>query len=71
MIIDNKGKIVDTRRKIKPTHVERSVFGEGDGSDLAVHDLEIGRLGALNCWEHLQPLTKYAMYSYKGRCRGG
>lgn len=27
------------------------------------HDVEgIGLLGALNCWEHLQPLTKYAMY---------
>ena len=63
MIIDRTGKIVDTRRKLKPTHVERSVFGEGDGSDLAVHELDIGRLGALNCWEHLQPLTKYAMYS--------
>ena len=39
------------------------MFGEGDGSDLAVHELEIGRVGALCCWEHLQPLTKYAMYS--------
>jgi nitrilase len=63
MIIDRTGKIVATRRKLKPTHVERSVFGEGDGSGLAVHELDIGRVGALNCWEHLQPLTKYAMYS--------
>jgi aliphatic nitrilase len=51
------------RRKLKPTHVERSVFGEGDGSDLQVHDTALGRIGALNCWEHLQPLTKCAMYS--------
>ncbi|GLY83328.1 carbon-nitrogen hydrolase family protein [Actinoallomurus iriomotensis] len=58
------GEVIATRRKLKPTSVERSVFGEGDGSDLAVHEVEgIGRLGALNCWEHLQPLTKYAMYS--------
>ncbi len=57
------GTVVNTRRKLKPTHVERVLFGEGDGSDLAVHDIEgIGLLGALNCWEHLQPLTKYAMY---------
>lgn len=57
------GTVVNTRRKLKPTHVERALFGEGDGSDLAVHDIEgIGLLGALNCWEHLQPLTKYAMY---------
>lgn len=51
------------RRKLKPTHVERSVFGEGDGSDLQVHDTNLGKIGGLNCWEHLQPLTKYAMYS--------
>lgn len=57
------GSTVSTRRKLKPTHVERALFGEGDGSNIAVHDVEgIGILGALNCWEHLQPLTKYAMY---------
>jgi aliphatic nitrilase len=63
-IIDAEGRTVATRRKLKPTHVERTVFGEGDGSDLAVHDrADVGRLGALCCWEHLQPLTKYAMYA--------
>ncbi|RJO72545.1 carbon-nitrogen hydrolase family protein [Nocardia panacis] len=54
---------VHVRRKLKPTHVERSVYGEGDGSDLAVYDTPLGRVGALNCWEHLQPLTKFAMFS--------
>ena len=62
-IIGPDGETVAQRRKLKPTHVERSVFGEGDGSDLAVHELDIGRVGALCCWEHLQPLSKYAMYS--------
>jgi aliphatic nitrilase len=62
-IIGPDGETVAQRRKLKPTHVERSVFGEGDGSDLAVHQLDIGRVGALCCWEHLQPLSKYAMYS--------
>lgn len=62
-IIGPSGETVATRRKLKPTHVERTVFGDGDGSDLAVHDLEVGRLGALCCWEHIQPLTKYAMYA--------
>jgi aliphatic nitrilase len=62
-IIGPDGRDVARRRKLKPTHVERTVFGEGDGSDLAVHDLDIGRLGALCCWEHLQPLSKYAMYA--------
>jgi aliphatic nitrilase len=63
MLIDRDGEIVAARRKLKPTHVERTIFGEGDGSDLAVHQLDIGRVGALCCWEHLQPLTKYAMYA--------
>ena len=58
------GEILFTRRKLKPTHVERAMFGEGDGSHLHVLDAPgIGRLGALNCWEHLQPLSKFAMYS--------
>jgi nitrilase len=63
VLIDAQGEIVHSRRKLKPTHVERSVFGEGAGSDLAVLDTEIGKVGSLCCWEHLQPLTRYAMYS--------
>jgi aliphatic nitrilase len=51
------------RRKLKPTHVERTVFGEGDGSDLAICEMEGVRIGQLCCWEHLQPLSKYALYS--------
>lgn len=62
-LIDDEGRIVKTRRKLKPTHVERTVFGEGDGSDLAVMPTAIGNIGMLCCWEHLQPLTKYAMYA--------
>ena len=62
-VIGPDGSVKHNRRKLKPTHVERSVFGEGDGSDLAVHDTKLGRLGALCCWEHVQPLTKYAMFS--------
>ena len=62
VIIGPDGEILLTRRKLKPTHVERTIFGEGDGSDLQVVDAEFGRLGALNCWEHVQPLMKMAMY---------
>ncbi|MGF1475794.1 MAG: carbon-nitrogen hydrolase family protein [Geminicoccaceae bacterium] len=62
-LIGADGEMIARRRKLKPTHVERTVFGEGDGSDIAVHDTSLGRLGALCCWEHLQPLTKYAMYA--------
>jgi len=62
-IIGPDGEVIANRRKLKATFVERSVYGEGDGSDLAVHDTALGRLGALCCWEHLQPLSKYALYS--------
>lgn len=62
-VIGPEGELIGNRRKLKPTHVERSVYGEGDGSDLAVFDLPFGRVGALCCWEHYQTLTKFAMYS--------
>ena len=63
-LIGPDGETIAKRRKLRPTHAERTVYGEGDGSDLAVHErADIGRLGALCCWEHLQPLSKYAMYA--------
>lgn len=62
-IISADGMVIANRRKLRPTHVERAIYGDGDGTNLAVHNTDIGRLGALCCWEHLQPLTKYAMYS--------
>ncbi|WP_454903119.1 carbon-nitrogen hydrolase family protein [Variovorax gossypii] len=62
-LIDDQGNTVQTRRKLKPTHVERTVFGEGDGADLHVVETPIGNIGSLCCWEHLQPLSKYAMYA--------
>lgn len=62
-IIDETGHRIATRRKLRTTHVERTVFGEGDGSDLKVHETAIGRLGALSCYEHIQPLVKQAMFS--------
>jgi nitrilase len=62
-LITPEGEVIIRRRKLKPTHVERSLFGDGDGSDLLVQDTDIGHIGALCCWEHLQPLTKYGMYS--------
>lgn len=62
-LISDKGEMLFKRRKLKPTHVERTLFGEGDGSDFQVAQTSVGRLGALCCAEHIQPLSKYAMYS--------
>jgi nitrilase len=61
--LDDAGEVINIRRKLKPTHVERSVFGEGDGTDMVVLPTRLGRIGALNCWEHLQPLNRYALFA--------
>lgn len=57
------GEVIDRRRKLKPTHVERTIYGESDGSHINVNQTDIGNIGALCCWEHLQPLIKYAMFA--------
>ncbi|MBL4853105.1 MAG: carbon-nitrogen hydrolase family protein [Robiginitomaculum sp.] len=62
-LIGPDGEVVFTRRKLKPTHVERAIYGSGDGSDFKVADTKIGRVGGLCCWEHLQPLSKYVMFN--------
>lgn len=61
--IDDRGEIFFRRRKLRPTMAERMVYGEGNGSDLVVAETELGRIGALCCWEHMNPLGKYAMYA--------
>ncbi len=58
---DPKGDMIGRHRKQKPSSVERSIWGEGDGSHLKVFDTEIGRLGGLECWEHLIPGNMLAM----------
>jgi aliphatic nitrilase len=63
LFISHDGSLVGHRRKLKPTHVERTVYGDGYGHNLQVYDTDLGRIGGLCCWEHLQPLSKYAMYS--------
>ncbi len=58
------GQIVHHRRKIKPTHIERTIWGDGQAESLkCVVDSPFGRIGGLNCWEHLQPLLRYYEYS--------
>ncbi|KAF3764066.1 carbon-nitrogen hydrolase [Cryphonectria parasitica EP155] len=64
-MIGADGEIKMTRRKIKPTHMERTIFGDGSGASLMnVVDIRgIGKVGGLNCWEHTQPLLRYHTYS--------
>jgi nitrilase len=62
--ISQTGEIVHHRRKIKPTHVERTLWGEGQAESLkTVINTPFGKVGGLNCWEHLQPLLRYYEYA--------
>ena len=61
LIFDAGGALVLKRRKITPTYHERMVWGQGDGAGLKVVDTAIGRIGALACWEHYNPLARYAL----------
>jgi nitrilase len=49
------------RRKITPTFHERMVWGQGDGAGLRAVDTRVGRIGALACWEHYNPLARFAL----------
>lgn len=59
-LITDDGEIKAKRRKFKPTHMERTIFGDCTGDSLLnVVDTSVGRIGALSCWEYLNPLLKY------------
>ncbi|KAF1944869.1 cyanide hydratase/nitrilase-like protein [Clathrospora elynae] len=66
-IISATGEVLMKRRKLKPTHMERTVFGDAGGASLNnVVDVQgVGRVGALSCWEHMQPLLKYHTMSLR------
>ena len=61
LVFDADGTLALKRRKITPTYHERMVWGMGDGAGLKVVDTAVGRVGALACWEHYNPLARYAL----------
>lgn len=61
LIFNGDGQLVLKRRKITPTYHERMIWGQGDASGLKVADTSVGRVGALACWEHYNPLARYAL----------
>ena len=60
---DRKGNLMGKHRKIRPTLVERTIWGDGDGSMMQVYDTELGMLGGLQCWEHLMSVNPLIMAS--------
>jgi putative nitrilase len=61
LLIDAAGDIVLRRRKITPTYHERMVWGQGDGAGLTVVSTALGKVGALACWEHYNPLARFSL----------
>lgn len=61
LLFDVDGRIIQHRRKITPTYHERMVWGQGDGSGLRAIDSAVGRIGSLACWEHYNPLARFAL----------
>jgi aliphatic nitrilase len=61
LLFDADGTLIQHRRKITPTYCERMVWGQGDGSGLRAVDSAVGRIGQLACWEHYNPLARYAL----------
>ncbi|QIP16900.1 carbon-nitrogen hydrolase family protein [Spirosoma aureum] len=56
------GTFLGQHRKLKPTGLERYIWGESDGSTLVSFDTDLGRICGLICWENYMPLARMAMY---------
>lgn len=61
LLFDADGTLIQRRRKISPTFHERMIWGQGDASELLAVDSAVGRVGQLACWEHYNPLARYAL----------
>lgn len=61
LFLSPEGAVLGVHRKLVPSNRERVFWARGDGSSLRAYSTAVGRLGALICYEHLQPLMKYAL----------
>ena len=71
LFINNRGEILGVHRKINITVQELMIHTRGDGGkNLRVHDMDFGKVSALICGEHDQPLLKqcYIVQGTKVNC---
>lgn len=65
-LVSADGVLAMKRRKMKPTHMERTIFGDATGGECLAAPVDvpdIGKVGSLSCWEHIQPLLKFWTFS--------
>ncbi len=68
-VIDENGEIVLHRRKLKPPTSSASCSARATAATLQVAQTSVGRIGALNCAENMQPLSKYALIAQDEQIR--
>ncbi|TQN71716.1 Arylacetonitrilase, partial [Colletotrichum shisoi] len=54
-----EGEVLINRRKLRPSGTERGLWSDGSDDGLMVVDTKIGRVGMLQCWEHLRPTMTF------------
>ncbi len=63
LYFDGARGLVGKHRKLMPTAGERLIWGFGDGSTMPVFQTEMGRVGAVICWENYMPALRMHMYA--------
>lgn len=56
------GALLNWHRKLVPTAMERLIWGQGDGSTMAVAQTALGNIGTAICWENYMPLYRAQLY---------
>ncbi|MBI1392107.1 MAG: nitrilase [Alphaproteobacteria bacterium] len=63
LFFSGDGRFLGKRRKLMPTAAERVIWGQGDGSTLAVAQGLCGRIAGVICWENYMPALRMSQYA--------
>lgn len=63
LYFDGDRGLVGKHRKLMPTAAERLIWGFGDGSTMEAVDSNLGKIGAVICWENYMPALRMHMYA--------